>query len=144
MRPIRKELLVNTITVFNYYKDENGDKSYILSVIKQCVAYNKTNVFAAQSYGISKQNTWNILIDSRNSYCDGKKYLDFTEWKKLSDYDKENFWTLQEQDVIVKGAFDPEESVDFDTDDIEHFVIKEIKPYQDKDGSIHSREVICV
>ncbi len=144
MRPIRKELLVNTITIFNYYKNENGDNDYIPSVIKQCVAYNKRNSFASQSYGVSKQNTWNILIDRRNSYCDGKRYLDFTEWNKLNDYDKENYWTLQEQDVIIKGSYDTEESVDFDTDDIEHFKVKEVLVNQDKDGSIHSWEVICV
>ena len=146
MRPIRKELLVNTITIYNYYKNEDGDRVYIPSVIRRCVAYNKKNNFdyMTQTYGSNKQYSWNILLDSKNTYCEGKKYLDYKDWNKLSDYDKENFWTLQVEDVIIKGVYDPEESIEFNEEDKEHFVLKEIIEYQDKDGSIHSREIVCV
>ena len=50
MRPIRKELLVNTITLYNITKDENGNDLYLDSVIKRCLCYNHKNTYSVANY----------------------------------------------------------------------------------------------
>lgn len=139
--PIRKELLVNTITIFNHYKDEDGNYKYQKSIIKSCLCYNKKISFAVNSYGESKTYTLNVLFDNVNTYVDGKKYIDFNKWIQLTDEDKKNYWTLSEKDIIIKGEFDMESFEDYE---VEKYTIKEKLEYQDKDGSIHSREVVCI
>ena len=57
---------------------------------------------------------------------------------------KNNFFTFQVGDVIIKGVVSEESEESFDEIDLEKFVIKEVNPIQDKDGTIHSWELICV
>ena len=142
MRPIRKELLVNTITLYNITKDENGNDLYLDSVIKRCLCYNKKNTYSVANYTADKQYSLRILIDRRNTYCEDKIYLEPNVWQKTEN--KNNFFTFQVGDVIVKGVVSEDSEESFDEVDLEKFVIKEVNPIQDKDGTIHSWELICV
>ena len=62
MRPIRKELLVNTITLYNITKDEDGNDLYLDSVIKRCLCYNHKNTYSVANYTADKQYSLRILI----------------------------------------------------------------------------------
>lgn len=141
MKPIKKALLVNTITIYNHYKDDNGDTLYIPSVINQCLCYDKKNFLSVNNYGVSKQYSLNVILDNKNTFVKGKQYIDYTEWQELSEEEKGLYWTLQVDDILIKKEIIVEDIEEYKG---EKFVLKEKVNYQDKDGSIHSREIICI
>lgn len=141
MKPIRKALLVNTITIFNHYKNDDGDTLYIPSVINQCLCYDKKNFLSVNNYGVSKQYNLRVILDNKNTFVKGKQYIDYTEWQELSEEEKKLYWTLQVDDILIKKEIIVEDIEEYKG---EKFVLKEKVNYQDKDGSIHSREIICI
>lgn len=141
MRPIRKALLVNTITIYNHYKNDEGDTLYIPSVVKQCLCYNKKNFLSVNGYGANKQYNLNIILDNKNTFVKGKQYMDYADWQELLEEEKKSYWTLQVDDIIIKKEMIVEDIEEYEG---EKFVLKEKVDNQDKDGSIHSREIICI
>lgn len=141
MRPIRKALLVNTITIYNHYKNDEGDTLYIPSVIKQCLCYKKKNFLSVNGYGANKQYNLNIILDNKNTFVKGKQYMDYADWQELLEEEKKSYWTLQVDDIIIKKEMIVEDIEEYAG---EKFVLKEKVDNQDKDGSIHSMEIICI
>ena len=139
--PIRKDLLRNTITIFNHYKDEDGNYKYQKSIVRNCLCYDKKDSFSVNNYGEEKVYKLRILFDRVNTSVDNRKYINWSDWIVLNEEDKKMYWTLRTEDVIIKGEFDVET---FENYEGEKYTLKEKVEYQDKDGSIHSREAICI
>ncbi len=105
-------LFTDVMTVYNYYRDPDNDKeSWTRSVVRGVQwSHNKNEV--TTSGNIQTENkVEKITIDFQRAYKGNKPYLPPQEYRKLSDEDKGNHWTLdakQGKDVLVLGEAEPE------------------------------------
>ena len=104
-------LFTDTITVYNFYRDnETGKESWIRSIVKGVQwSHNKSEVTV--SNGIqTEQRVERITIDFQRAYGN-KPYLPPNEFKKLSADKCIEYWTLDAKtgkDVIVLGVSEQE------------------------------------
>ena len=156
MNPIRASLLVNTVTLFNVFKDpDTGAVTYYRSFL-EAVRVSQPKLSLAESLrGTGKTTQISVLMDRRGTQAfirneAGaqviKTYFDWRDWVKLPDAEKALTWTLNVGSLMA-AVIGQIETIcpEFDTTDEQNFKIEHdlrnivnIKPNIDKDGSIHS------
>ena len=151
MKPIDKKLLVNTVTVFNAWKDpETGETRAARTVLRNTRLMTAVTRYAGDRYGGSIRHSLEVLVDRRNTVAMGgpegdlvKTHMAPADWDALAD--KEGHWTLREADWILAEPGRLEcLAPEYDGGGEEAFVerhrlrrIGEVYPVIDKDGSIH-------
>ena len=149
MRPVDKSKLVNTVTIYNLFRNpDTGELKYLKTFLRFVRIMQDLSSVNVGVDGWTRKTTVSLLIDRRNSqgYTGAtiKPYIDSLEWGSLSDADKAQQWTLQEGDLVVNGECPadlvPEQVSEFKALN-RVWAIQYIHNAIDFDGSIHSRRV---
>ncbi|MBN1046176.1 hypothetical protein FDB28_10240 [Clostridium botulinum] len=102
----------NTIaTLYNHYTDKETERvSYKRTVITR-VNWQGEQKTAVTDKGLVSVNQIDVLIPFSSDF-EGKKYIGPKEFRKLFDKDKEKYFTLDNDDYIVKGEIDSSVTID--------------------------------
>lgn len=113
----------HTITIFNVVNDE-----YNKQVVNN-VFYHVEKIIAKEDSGEKYNYAHNVIFSAEAI----KKYLSKYEYKLLEN--KDNYFTLKENDIIVLGKYDKDISglSDIQKSDVDYFLIKTIS--ENKYGS---------
>ena len=113
MAHINPNKLVDTITIYNVWKDPNTGKSgYWRSFVQQVRLMDKASTVNVASIGWTRVVTQEMLVDAQNSIAYSadendnqvtKVYAEPSEWAAMSTDQKQAFWTMQEGDYVVPG-----------------------------------------
>lgn len=98
-----------SITIYNHYSDSLGKVWYKRTVIQKA-NWQATQTKIIVNNVLQSADSINIFIPYINNF-DGKTFLDSKAWLKLSEVEKDNYFTFMATDRIVKGecsfVFDP-------------------------------------
>jgi hypothetical protein len=160
MKAIKPALLVQTVTLYNIFKDpQTGDVKWYRTILERVRIMNvKTsfaNIISASMRGVRKDFQTELLADRRNTLAyqiDGAKTISkpfrpWQVWRNLIEAEKAITWTLNEGDLVAGDIYQPKViAPEFDpqNDTEDAFRVKyglrpiaAISPQLDKDGSIH-------
>lgn len=109
------DLLDYSFTLINKFDDENEDGIYLnKTFINNCVKRQTRYGFTVSSLGaqrvVSHEITL-ITVDTRCFYYDEdghqviKEFMDFHEWKELEKEQREKYYTLRHDDLIIEKKF---------------------------------------
>ena len=162
MKPVKRTLLPDTITIYNKFKDPNTGKNVTFRTFLRFTRFmSQKSGIIASTLGATRIYDTVILLDhgltmkgqkySTEGYTlDGsgkrlkKPYVEPSAWKAAAN--KDAVWTIQEADYVLRGecpvTIPPGKEADITN--LLPFLVKEIVPEYDKDGSIHHFEVRLV
>lgn len=86
------------ITIFNRRVGESREDVLIPTIIKGVSLYAKKDTTGSNYVDDSHSATIRIPA---NADCSGKQYIDAKQYEKLTDWSR--YWTLQADDIIVRG-----------------------------------------
>lgn len=89
------------VTLYNNYKDAM-EKVYFKKTIIRSANWQSTEVTTIASNVLVSADAINIFIPF-NADFEGKTYLEPKAWAKLSEIDKDKYFTFSKTDRIVKG-----------------------------------------
>ena len=102
-----------TITLYNKVKLAGGKELYKKTIITKnsrttgATWHGKTLGTVSNTESgkgmLNMANNINIRIPLNNNFSEGKSYIDEKAWFKLSDTDREKYFTIQVSDKVVKG-----------------------------------------
>lgn len=100
-----------TATLYNHYINPDTERTtYKRTVIKN-VNWQECQKTAVTEKGLLSANQINIFIPF-NADFEGKEYIGPHEYGKLSEEDKNKYFTFDNDDYIVKGEIDESLTVD--------------------------------
>lgn len=138
--------MVNTVTIYNKFKDPNtGKNSFYRVVLKHVrIMSGKSDVVVGEG-GPTRHLMLELWIDPETSKAGtvkaGKAYRKLPVW--AAEPDKSDLWTLQEQDYVVDEACDWDLTPANEEDFIEKYgpyKLSSIVPIFDKPGNVHHWE----
>ena len=91
------------ITLFNTYTDDNDNTKYAKTIIK-CVNWQSENKSTVTDKGLQSANVVTVFIPVTS--LPEKIYIEPKAYAKLSDSERDNYFTLKPQDKIIKGVYD--------------------------------------
>lgn len=101
----------STATLYNHYTNPDTERTaYKRTVIKNVnwQEYQKTSV---TEKGLLSANQINVFIPF-NADFEGREYIGPKEFKRMSEEDKDKYFTFDNDDYIVKGEIDENLTVD--------------------------------
>lgn len=148
MRPIKRSLLVNTVTIYNRYRDpDTGTVAFFRTFLKYTRFMTSQAVVAADTtlggagMGATKTFALTLLVDPVSTVgyerdepgrSVSKTYADERVWQAATD--KSRLWTLQGQDYVVEGEcpviVPPQSEADLTA--LRHYKLQAIAPQFDK------------
>jgi hypothetical protein len=157
MGPIGKDILCQTVTLYNICDDTDGKTWHLLTVLKN-VRLSQAKITQAMSVrGVKNNYYWQLLVDRRTTkgYApDGnnKVYMPSYAWSALPHDARNKAWTLNTGDWIYSRVGEKVSLCDeFDYSGLreqdfraEHnmFVINEIISIIDEDGTVHHWKIV--
>jgi hypothetical protein len=161
MRPISATKLPNTVTVYNLFKEDEGNTLYFKTIVERVRVSMFKNHVSMNTMGPTARFSVSVLIDpntslgyvydqTTNERID-KRYMEAAYWRALPTADdKAKYWTLNPLDWMFAlvgeqssiGPYyngDIREAVFRDNNRVK--VINEVTPVIDKDGAIHHWKV---
>jgi hypothetical protein len=97
-----------SITLYNKFTNKTTTKEeYKKTVIKRAMWQNKqlaaVSTTESGKGALNSADIFNIYIPLSNNDFGNKKYIEPNAWNKLSDADKDKYFTFQKLDFAVKG-----------------------------------------
>ena len=89
-----------TITVYNKYYDKTLERDYYKRTVIQDVDWQEKQEGSIQAKGLVLDSSIKIFIDKLDNYISPKAF------RKLEQGERENYFTLDIGDFIVKGEID--------------------------------------
>lgn len=160
MQPVRRNLLPNTVTIYNRYKDPDTGKNAFYKTFLRYVRImeNVTKAVVNGTTGVTWANDTVLLLDtglvirgikySTEAYTRDdsgrkvvKRYLAPKEWSAAVD--KSSYWTLERENYVIEGecAVTIPPQLEKDLTALNPWKVNVIAPALQRDGSIHSWEV---
>lgn len=103
-------LFTDTMTVYNFFRDADGNEAWSRSVVKGVQwSHNKNEVTTTNGVQ-TESKVESITIDFQRAYGN-KPYLPSNEFKKLSAEECSQYWTLDAktgQDKLILGVSEKE------------------------------------
>lgn len=121
----QKRMYPHTITVINLANDKGIITGYLTEI--DTVLYQDKQKVRTGGETHFSDNQGYVQIPNFSKQMEN--YLDEEDWKKLSDEDKKEYWTLQKNDFILKGTTDKTNYKEIDKK-------RTIESYEDIDYSI--------
>ena len=162
MNPVKRTLLPNTITIYNRFRDPNTGKMETYRTFLRYTRFmSQKSAIIVSTIGATKIYDTVLLLDhgltikgqkySTEAYtldASGKRvkktYVEPRVWQAVAD--KTPLWTIQESDYVLREecpvTIPP--GKESDITNLNPFLVKEIVPEYDKDGSIHHFEIRLV
>lgn len=94
----------STATLYNHYTDKEGRAFYKRTLITS-VNWQEQQKTTVTEKGLLSANQINVFIPF-NADFEGKEYIGPKEYRRLSEEDKDKFFTFDNDDYIVKGQTD--------------------------------------
>ena len=114
-------LFTDTMTVYNYYRDQETEKEYWIRSVVRGVQWSHNKKEITVSGGVMAENrVESLTIDFQHNY-DNKPYIDPVEFSKLPKEEAENYWTLNGrsgQDIAVLGVSEKDISREYRLQDL--------------------------
>ena len=102
----------NTVaTLFNHYTDKITEKTLYKRTVITSVNWQSKQIVNATDKGLVSEDEIMVFIP-HNSDFEGKEYIDPKSFRQLSDENKNNYFTFDNNDYIVKCEVDESLSVD--------------------------------
>ncbi|MGL5765172.1 MAG: DUF6751 family protein [Sarcina sp.] len=101
----------DNITIINSYIDENRNTKYAITHLYDVDWQKKEDMSINQVRGIMSADVVSIFITYDVKASDNKKYISPKLFAKLSDFEKDNYYTLKHNDKIIKGIVDIDTSI---------------------------------
>lgn len=160
MRPVKRSLLPNTVTIYNDFKDPDTGKSAFYKTFLHYVRImdNVTKAVVDGTTTVTWANDTVLLLDhgltlkgvkysteayarDENGRKTPKRYLPPREWAAATD--KSGFWTIERESYVIEGecAVTIPPQLEKDLAALKPWKVSAIAPAIQKDGSIHSWEV---
>lgn len=96
----------STITVFNRRKDDDGKEELVPTVIHGVSWHEAKETSGGQGGGRNADNADRFKVRIPvNAKQSGKTYIDSYDYRNMSDYRSSKYWTLQKEDVVIRGAY---------------------------------------
>lgn len=92
----------STATLYNHYTDKETERTVYKRTVITSVNWQEVQKTNVTDKGLVSADQINIFIPF-NADFEGKEYISPKEYKRLSDKDKEKYFTLNNNDYIVKG-----------------------------------------
>ena len=92
------------ITLYNAYQDNDYiryKRTYIYGVNWQ-----DKQAVSVDSKGLNSADTLNIYISFSATVSDGKKYISPKAFERLTNLEKDNYFTFKADDKVVRGIID--------------------------------------
>ena len=96
-------------TLYNHYTDKEGRTAYKKTVINSVNWQKQQNTNVADKGLLSADQT-NVFIPF-NADFEGKEYMGPKEFRRLSEEEKDKYFTFDNDDYIVKGEIEEEVTV---------------------------------
>jgi hypothetical protein len=154
--PISKNLLPNTVTIFNVFKAESTGRIAAARTILTNVRVDVKKSVEISPVGATARSQTVLIADRRTTEAEdgngkAKTFMDGKFWVGLSDADKQFYWTFRLQDWLHViwgetearcGEFLPEFGEQNFKRDNGLMTLSGVGPAFDFDGSIHHWEVV--
>ena len=157
MKPIKRSLLPNTVTLYNCYRDpDSGVVEYFDTKFQYTRIMNVSKTVHSGTTGWTRILQLELWIDPFSSFAyatdsQGNKikkiYAKPAAWEAMNNQDKARHWTLQPLDLIVEGQIDFILTADNQDQFMQQHrpnAIESIIPVLDKPGNVHHWEVNLV
>lgn len=108
-------LFCDVATVYNYYETEDGTEKWSRTLIKGVQWRHNRNEVSTSKGVQTEKKVESVTIDFGRNYGN-KPYLEPVEYKKLSEEERNKYWTLNAssgKDIIVLGEADKEISREY-------------------------------
>lgn len=92
----------STATLYNHYTDNETEKTVYKRTVITSVNWQKQQKTAVIDKGLVSADQIKVFIPF-NADFEGKEYIGPKEYRRLSNEDKENYFTFDNNDYIVKG-----------------------------------------
>ena len=92
----------STATLYNHYTDKETGKTVYKRTIITSVNWQESQKTNVIDKGLVSADQINIFIPF-NANFEGKEYIGPKEYRRLSDEDKEKYFTFDNNDYIIKG-----------------------------------------
>ena len=96
-----------TVTIYNKYVDPTTNHiSWYKTVIKNCFWKAENSIFSMGRYGVS---VIGVLTDTKSIICripQDKHYVNKLTWDNFTDVQRNEYFTLANEDIIILGAVD--------------------------------------
>ncbi len=154
MKPIKRGLLPNTVTLYNAFNDpDTGKTDYFRTYLQFTrIMTEKNGLVSSTNEGATRELLTELWVDPVSSIAYDvisgvqiqKRYADPYAWEQLTD--KIPRWTIREGDFVVKGvcAVTVPPGTAEDITDLPYYTVRTVILALDKPGNVHHWEVQLV
>ena len=100
----------STATLYNHYTDKETGKTVYKRTLITSVNWQKQQKTTVTDKGLLSADQINIFIPF-NADFEGKEYIGPKKFKRLSEEDKDKYFTFDNDDYIVKGGIEEDVTI---------------------------------